>query len=274
METTEAQKKIKDQYERTLQKNKELALQVACAANKVGESPSLFLDGFLKYDTNVGTFGNKVYEDIAVKAGMYFKYHVEESYHFERQAILSEMIRSCKEIRSIVDIGFAVPGKYVMETLKERPSVHITLLDKFPSSIALSEALLSCLGHPWKDQITLGMYDMDSTTMPGEFDAYVFFDSIEHTKDPSGFLDKLLASTPQGAYFIFSLPIERIEVSGGGEGDDMHFIEFLSEDEIREWLTSHGLTILEERVTKPKQGDVWLPVEDTFYNLILKTKKA
>lgn len=272
MDLAQAQKKIEEQYRQTLANNQELAAQVACTAKSLGNNPSIFLDGFLKYDTNVGTYGNKIYEDVSVKAGMFFKYFVEESYQSERQAILADMVRSCEGIKNLVDVGFAVPGKYVLETLKERPDVHMTLLDKFQSSITFSEAFLSCVNSVWKNQITLGTYDMDLNVSPGQFDLYIFFDSIEHTKNPGVFLNTVLSSAPKDATFIFSLPIERIEVSGGEEGDQMHFIEFTSEDAIRGWLKKHNLEILEEKTTKPKAGDVWLPIEDTFYNLIVKAK--
>src|SRR3989344_5384560 len=89
-----------------------------------------------------------------------------------------------KDIKSIVDVGFAVPGKYVLETLQERPSVHMTLLDKFESSIRFSEALLTCVAPSWKEQITIDTYDMDSYILPKKSDLYIFFDSIEHTKNP------------------------------------------------------------------------------------------
>lgn len=265
--------KIKDQYFRTLANNKELASQVACVAKQLDGDSGVFLKGFLKYDTDVGTYGNKIYADVAVKAGMYFKYFIEESYQFERQAILSEMVRSCTDIETLVDIGFAVPGKYVLETLKNRPEIHMTLLDKFESSITFSETLLSCATVNWKDQIKLGTYDMDSDVSPGAFDAYIFFDSIEHTKNPDAFLDTILASASEDSYFIFSLPIEKVEVSGGAKGDPMHFVEFLTEDEIRKWLEKHNLKILEERIAKPKSGDFWLAIGESFQNLILKTQK-
>lgn len=272
MDPAPAQEKIRDQYQRTLIANRDLAKQVLCVSKKLGHD--VFLDGFLKYDTNVGTYGNKIYEDVAVKAGMYFKYFIKESYQSERQEILSNMIRSCAGIKTIVDVGFAVPAKYVLENLNKRKEVHMTLLDKFSSSITFSEALLSCVDQNWKKQISINTFDMDEGISPGSFDLYIFMDALEHTKDPSSYLKTVIDSAPPNAYFIFSLPVEQIEVAGGSEGDPMHFIQFNSDEEIRVWLKGHNLKIIEDKITRPKAGDVWLPVEGTFYNLIIKAQKA
>ena len=264
--------KITEQYRKTLSSNKTLKKQVECIANKLNVNQEIFLDGFIRYDTELGSYDNSIYADLSVKAGMYFKFFVEESYHFERQNILANMVQSCPNTKSIVDIGYGVPGKYVLDALKDK-NVAITLLDKFDVSNLFSKALFSCVSNDWKKYIALAKFDMDKNVSPGVFDVYVMSDSIEHTKNPDLFLERLLENAPDHAYFILSIPIEKAEISGGSEEGHVHFIEWRTKDEARKWLKQKGLEILEEKVVKPTDGDYWLEDKDTFYNLIVKTSK-
>lgn len=265
---------IRGQYQRLLAQNSGLATHLADIAQYLGRDPGIFLEGFIKYDSDVGAYGNKIYDNLVVKAGMYVKYFVQESYQYERQVILRDMVHSCPGVRSVVDVGFAVPGFYVRDLLEERNDVQITLLDKFPSSLTFTEAVFASLGLvAWRSRVTLGLFDMDKGFPPGLFDVYIFFDSLEHTKDPTAFLKTLVASAPERATFLFSLPVERLNVSSGGTNDPMHFIEFKTEEEIRRWIKQSGLTMVEERLVSPMKGDFWLPEEGAFSNLIVKAVK-
>ncbi len=270
---TQLADKIRSQYERMLAQSPGLATHFADIAKRLGQNPDIFLEGFIKYDSNVGAYGNQIYDELVVKAGMYAKFFVQESYQYERQLILKDMMCSCPGIRSIVDVGFAVPGFYVKELLEERNEVQLTLLDKFSSSLTFAEAVFASRGWDWRDRVKLGIFDMDKGFPPGLFDVYVFFDSLEHTQDPTSFLKTLVTSAPERSTFLFSLPVERQNVSGRGTSNPMHFIEFKTEEEIRRWVKQSGLTIVEERSIAPGKGDFWLPEEGAFSNLIVKAVK-
>jgi hypothetical protein len=265
--------RLTKQYKNILSSNSELAERIECIAQKLGVETDIFLKGIFKYDIELGTYDNTAFEDIAVKGAMYFKQYIPDSFHIERHNILADMVSSCTNIKSLIDIGYGAPGKYVRDILKEKRDVSVTLADRFESSRLFSEALFSCLDLEWKNKVTLKEFDMNNMKAPGVFDLYIFFDSIEHTKDPDGFFQLTVNNAPKGAYFILSLPIGHSELSGGSNKEPMHYVEWLSVKESKEWVKSFGLKIIREEIARPKKGDFWVEVKEDFYNYIVKAVK-
>jgi len=69
----------------------------------------------------------------------------------------------------------------------------------------------------------------------GDFDLYIFQDSIEHSLDPTACLKEYVRRSQENAKFIFSLPI--------GPMIPQHYIAWETEEEILSWLQGAGLKI-------------------------------
>ena len=108
---------------------------------------------------------------------------------------------------------------------------------------------------------------MDSLEPPGQFEGYIFWDSIEHTKDPTKYLQMISQTSPADATFFFSIPI--------GPPVPVHFMFWESEALAEEWLNDNGLRVLSRTTVRPNpQIDLFADCfTEPFYNLIVDCKK-
>jgi hypothetical protein len=262
---------ITNQYRETIDGNSRLEAVLSNTAERLGIDPEEFLGGLLKYDAEHGTYDNRIYADSTVRGALYLKYFVEDSYHVKRQEILSDLVSKVKG-NTFVDIGYGAPGLYVEDYIIPNKK-ELTLLDKFNSASEFSDALLSSITDTdWKSHITLGEYDFDTLKSPGSFDTYILFDSIEHAKDPTNSFQAIIDSAPDGANFLLSLPIGPADEAGGSADEPVHFIEWLTAEEIIDWVKSFNLSIEESQELKLMKGDLWSE-SGNFSNLIIWAKK-
>lgn len=262
-------KELIESYENTLKANIHLQEVFACVAKKLNLAEDDVLAGLLRYDDEIGEYDNTVYDDVRVRAALYLKYFVSGSYHIERQNMLTDMLKKCGDIKSIVDIGYGASGLYVRDYVLKNDDVRLSLLDKFESAADFSRALIECAYTEtnWVRQINFGTFDFDENKSPGKFDAYVLFDSIEHAKDPTKSMDTIVADSPKNAQFILSLPICSMEGI-----EHVHFIEWLTDEDAKKWLEDRGLRVENQEKTAPTETDVWAEGVD-FYNLVVRCTK-
>jgi len=171
------------------------------------------------------------------------------------------------DIKDAVDIGFGVPTKYIRESVLKTRKIKLTLADVYDSAFKFAEQLLNYLDRNWKEIIFFKKVDMNDYEYPGDYDLYLFIDSIEHVKNPSKYLSKIVKESPDNSVFIFSLPI--------GPKVNTHFIEWKNYKEAEKWLNGHDLKI---RVSKkvyvnPKVDLFAEQLDYKFYNLILTAEK-
>lgn len=76
---------------------------------------------------------------------------------------------------------------------------------------------------------------MDKNEFVGDFDLFIFQDSIEHTHHPEEYLDTYVQLSYPSVKFLISLPIEPII--------PRHFIAWETEEETLSWLTQRGLRV-------------------------------
>lgn len=256
-------------YQATLDANPHLRGIFECLSRKLGMGADDILHGLFRYDDEIGTYDNTVYDDIKVRSALFLKYFVNGSYHVERQNVLTSFLNNAGQIQDIVDIGYGAPGLYVEKYVLGKPDMRLSLLDKYESAERFSRALLEC-AYPdtdWEKQIRFQAFDLDEMKSPGTFDAYILFDSIEHSKDPTGSMDAIVKDSPEHAQFFLSMPI----CSKDGI-EDLHFIEWLTEDDAKNWLRERGLKIEEQRKVVPTAVDSWAD-GFSFYNLIVRCTK-
>lgn len=224
-------------------------------------------DAFVKYDLDIFGFENEIYESLAMRAVLYLKYQMRNSWHFARQQTVLEQVKQCSPT-SIVDMGFGVPSLYVKEYVLQNKEIDLTLVDLFESAFTFSEALLEILDSEWKKQVQFKKLDMNTHEYPGNFDLYIFQDSIEHVKDATKYLQKMVTNSPEGASFIFSLPI--------GPIIPIHTISWDTTKEARTWLEVANLRVVDEKgVYLNPEGDLWAEqLENNFFNWMVLCQKV
>ena len=256
-------------YQETLEANPRVRNVLACTARKLGLETDDTLRGLVRYDNGVGTYDNGVYDDVRVRSALYLKYFVAGSYHVERQNVLIEFLKNIGQAKNIVDIGYGAPGLYVEQCVLAKSDVVLTLMDKFDNAEIFSRAFFSCTFPEtnWEQRIHFQNFDLDEMKSPGSFDAYILFDSIEHAKHPSECMDMLVQAAPMHAQFLLSIPI----CSKTGI-EDLHFIEWLTDEDAERWLQERGLRIEERRTVTPTAIDLWAE-GFAFHNLIVRCTK-
>lgn len=193
------------------------------------------------YHLGVDTCGNEVFDSVALRYAMHLSNRIPGSWHLVRQRIVSDLVKSIAPRRT-VEVGFGTPQQYLREemlraTLRSQ-TVTIHLLDLGYTSMIFGQSVLSLWNDSWSRVVRFRSYDMQCGCHVGDYDCYIFQDSIEHVLDPTSYLSNLVQKAPREAHFIFSLPIEVIKVM------PQHFISWRDTNEVRVWLEQNGLTII------------------------------
>lgn len=267
------QHEIENQFITTLKDNPELEDTIKCVSIKLGIDTNQILKGLMKYDGGT-EYSNNVYNELSVRTALYIKYFIKDSYHTQRQALLTKLLSHCQGLNKIVDIGYGAPGLYIRDYVLKNKNIHLTMLDKFESAESASKALLECAYNKsnWKDQINFLTFDLDREISPGNFEVYILFDSIEHAKNPSKLMEIIIENAPTNAQFLMSLPIGSLMSLPNLDSEPFHFIEWKIREDGINWLNKLGLVVIEEYKISPDKADKWAVGLD-FYNLIIRAKK-
>ncbi len=251
-------------------------------ANSVFENPSVkdeiffllrklkltkeeIIKSYINYDLDITTYDNEIYESLSMRFVLYLHYLLKGSWHQDRQNSVLRLVNKAKP-KSIVDMGFGAPTKYIREyVLKKR--IKLVLTDLYTSAFEFSSALFEFLDKDYRNFITFKQIDMNKHTYPGDFDCYIFQDSIEHVDNSTKYLYKIVNESPDKSKFIFSLPI--------GPLMRLHTISWETKEDAFNWLERSGLIIedYDEVFVNPKVDLFAEQIEKEFYNLVVLCKK-
>jgi len=225
------------------------------------------LKSFLDYNLDIDLHENLFYESLSMRLVLHIHNLMSKSWHLERQEIILKILNKL-DLKHIADIGFGVPQKYVKEFILKNKKTKLTLVDLYKSAFIFSEAILTYWDDSWKDIISFKKYDMNSYDFVGDFDAYLFFDSIEHVNNPTKYLKKTVNSCPKDSKFILSLPI--------GPPTGAHHIAWYSNKEAKKWLNDCGLKIIEfEDVYPNPEVDLFAEqLGKDFHNFMVLCEKS
>jgi len=262
---TEKEKKLKN-FAKSVIDDPVYKKEIEYLLSKLNLTEIEVIQAYVDYDMDVFAYENEIYEPMAMRVVLHLHNLLVGSWHQDRQRIILEMVKNT-QAKSIVDVGFGVPTKYVREYVLKNKDIKLTLVDLYDSALIFSEALFDYLDPSWKERITLQKYDMNSQEFIGEFDCYIFQDSIEHTKDPTSYLSKTVKLSPSHSEFVLSLPI--------GSHVPVHYIVWETKEEAEKWLNKCGLEIIGFQEIRVDPGvDLFAEqLKDNFYNIIVRCKK-
>jgi len=233
--------------------------------SKLNLSEEEVIQAYVNYDMDIFAYGNEIYESLPMRAVLYLHNILKGSWHQDRQNAILEMIENVRP-KSIVDMGFGTPTKYVKEyVLKNK--VKLVLVDMYESAFKFVEVLLNKWDSSWRDFISFNQLDMNTHEFVGVFDCYIFQDSIEHVKNSTDYLAKTVNLSPKYAKFILSLPI--------GPKVPVHTISWNTDKEAIEWLENCGLVVNNfKKVYINPEVDLFAErLDEEFYNLIVECSK-
>lgn len=225
----------------------------------------LFLS-WLHWDTSIRNYSNDVYSSEALRLVMHLHNYLKDSWHEKRQEYVLGYLGQINP-KSICEIGFGTPQKYVKEYLEK--DVKITLGDYEGSSLKFAEKLLQQWSSSWEQKINLIIFDLNKDKLPEGLDVCIFQDSIEHADNPTETLQKYVNEVPSGTHFIFSLPIE-IE-----DPIPEHHIFWKNKDDVLAWLTQNDLEVVNDTSIKMnKEVDLYsLSMHPNFSELVVLARK-
>jgi hypothetical protein len=124
--------------------------------------------------------------------------------------------------------------------------------------------------NQWQKYVTLVNYDMNRSNTIGGCDCYIFQDSIEHTNNPTEYLNKAVREAKVGSFFIFSIPIEV------DKAIPEHTIFWKSVDDAINWLSNAGLEIIEhEEILMNPSLDLFAKfLHKEFKELVVLSRKG
>lgn len=202
---------------------------------KFGFGVDELLERVLFYTLDLAKVSNKDYfNSFPMRACMRMHMLAQGSYHGEKNKAVQKILSNSK-IKSIIEFGFGIPSDYVFASKNQR----ITLTDFDPEAIAYSKAILEHHNPNYAKNVDFKLVDLNTGQYPGDYDAYVFLDSLEHVDNPTEHLRKLVSLMPTGAHLVTSLPIAKIDMMAHA-----HHIEFRSATSIVTWLESAGLIVV------------------------------
>ena len=190
--------------------------------------------GCLHYTLESFESDNDIYADVATHVAMWIEYQNPRGIHARRQSLVLHELQQALP-RSIADIGFGAPTRYVRDFVLATPGVVVDLLDKYPAAIEVGRSLLEYFGAGSQGAVRFGLHDMDADPPLGGRDCYLLLDSIEHAAEPTRYLRATISVARARALFLFHLPIGPLIPS--------HSMAWENDREARLWLESLGLRV-------------------------------
>ncbi len=233
--------------------------------SKLNLSEEEVIQAYVNYDMDVFAYENEIYESLPMRMVLYLHYLLKGSWHQDRQNAILEMIENVKP-KSIVDMGFGAPTKYFKEYVLNNKT-NLVLVDMCESAFTFAEILLDYWDSSWKNFISFKKLDMNTHEFVGDFDCYIFQDSIEHVKSSTDYLTKTVNLSPRDAKFILSLPV--------GPKVPVHTISWNTDKEILDWLGKCGLKINNstKAYINPEIDLFAEQLDEEFYNLVVECGK-
>jgi len=229
-------------------------------------SEKKLIQEYVNYDLDVFDYENEIYEPVSMRLALHLHNLLDGSWHQDRQNTIFRFLKKIN-FNSAVDVGFGVPTKYLRNYLADKSAKKFTLIDLYDSAFDFAKTLLSQLSDSWEKSVNFKKIDMNTMKYVGDYDVYLFQDSIEHTKDPTGYLKKTVSLSPKDAKYILSIPIGPIV--------PCHYIEFKEKKSAIKWLKEVGLKVekSKEVFVNPEVDLFAINLDEKFYNLIVLCNK-
>ncbi len=209
-------------------------------------------------------YKNEQYRKIVAKITLHFHNLVKGTYHQKRHGLVLSFLNKVRP-KHLMDIGYGVPGPYLIPYLQSNQEATATLADQDPSAEEVARKIISNEAPELLRRVKFAVYNMDTQEYPGDADVYLFLDSIEHTKNPTEYLKMIVKKSRAGTYFIFSIPICKMRDLEG-----FHYDEWLNDEDARKWLRNAGLKIVEEGLAFPNPAvDYFAELTEGGYHNIL-----
>lgn len=194
------------------------------------------LQSFLDYNLDIFSIeGNAIYSSLPNRIVLHMHNLITGSWHEERQRIVYDFV-VLSNAKSMADVGFGVPSLYLNKILNEHNELYVTLCDLYDSAFQFAKELLGCWQEDWSRQINFTKTDMNQNAYIGDYDLFIFQDSIEHTLDPTAYLINYVQMSKDQTKFLFSLPI--------GPIIPQHYIAWHTSAEAEGWLRKCGLKVI------------------------------
>ncbi len=263
MNADEKLKKLREFAKSVLENPKyKKELQYLLKELKITEAQAI--QTYIDYDLDIYEVTNDVYTLLPLRIVLHMHNLLEGSWHQERQQTILDYLKDINP-ETAVDMGFGVPSKYITELVLKNKKPKLTLVDMDDTAFKFGEVLFDYYDKKWKKTITFKKLNMNDGEYVGDYDAYIFFDSIEHTKKPTEYLKKTVNSAPKHSRFVLSLPI--------APPFPFHYIHWETEQEAVEWLNGCGLKINKSKKVYVNPEVDLFASEVELYNLIVECEK-
>jgi 2-polyprenyl-3-methyl-5-hydroxy-6-metoxy-1,4-benzoquinol methylase len=250
-------KKLEDIFKKNINTIPELTTLL----EKFNLSIEQVLDKFYDYNLLINDNNNQIYDDILIRFVLFIHYHLDNSWHVEKQQLVQKFIWSIN-INKILDLGFGVPSLYV----KNNYNIYdITLSDYSKESIIFAKEVLNI----WQiNNVHLSQEKMEFEKNIDNYDLFIFLDSIEHIPFPTNCLKKYVNESHNNSFFLISLPICKLI--------PMHTIHWDNEEQATSWLNECGLEIINSKTIYPNyEVDIFANlIQDSLSNYVVLCKKT
>lgn len=228
---------IRDRIEKIAEQTiAEAGESISALCEKLNTTPEEVVRAWVVWDTSINEYDNSIYTSNAMRIAMHLHNNVRGSWHDKRQSKVIDLIKQITP-SSIVEVGFGTPQRYVTEYVFEN-HISLTLLDFDDESLDFAKAFLDTKSDNWSEHISLRKYDMNSKEPIGEFDLYIFQDSIEHSNEPTSYLKSVVSTAKPNSHFIFCIPIEI------DKAVPEHHIFWRNTNHALEWIVQQGLQVI------------------------------
>jgi hypothetical protein len=245
--------------------------KVSTIMNACGANVNALKKEVLAYslDRDEKGYENTRYQQLLARLTLYFHNHVPGTYHIPRQNAVRSFLEQLNP-QQIMDVGYGTPAPYLIDYLNNNASARALLLDQDATAEEFAKIVLQAEAPSLVERVDFQAHDMNSETYPGDAEAYLYLDSMEHTKQPTEYLRMLVDNSKIGSHYIFSIPICSMKGL-----ENFHFAEWLNDDAARAWVKDAGLQIVNETTVHPNPAVDFFAefCEGGFHNYIVMSKK-
>ncbi len=226
----------------------------------------------LSYTLDKGEKGyvNDRYQQTVARLTLLFHNLVKGTYHRKRHELVLSFLQKI-DVTALLDVGYGVPGSYLLAYLQRKPEATAILADQDALAADFAKDVISIEDKKLLERIEFMTYDMNMSPYPGNAEVYIYLDSIEHTVHPTEYLKRLVEKAPRESYFIFSIPICSMD---GLEG--FHYAEWLKDEDARIWVQDAGLKVIDAGTAYPNPDVDYFAelVQGGYHNCLVLAQKA
>ena len=210
--------------------------------SRLGISKKYIENSYCRYAMDSLTSSNEIYNDVGIHVAMWIEYQAQNGLHEKRQfVVLNELERW--QPKTIADVGFGGPTKYLRDYVLSRSLTTATLFEKYQAALDVGRTVMDYWSSQYAKKVQFELHDMDQDPPIEGFDCYLMLDSIEHTSNPTRYLAETVAAAHEDAIFLFHIPIGPLIAS--------HSIAWANQCDAKNWLVATGLLVGHTEIILP-----------------------